>query len=81
VPAIAEALKFRFQADSRLPKQQLLLLLDNFEHLADGIDLLPELLQNCPGLRLLVTSRERLQLSSETVFVLDSLAVRGPKLS
>jgi len=89
VPAIADALHFRFQADNRLPKaqlldylrhKQLLLVLDNFEHLSDGIDLLPELLQNCPGLRLLVTSRERLQLSSETVFVLDSLEFpSGPR--
>ena len=88
VPAIAEALDFRFQANNRLPKaqlldylrhKQLLLVLDNFEHLSDGIALLPELLQNCPGLRLLVTSRERLQLSSETVFVLNSLDVpSGP---
>jgi predicted ATPase/DNA-binding XRE family transcriptional regulator len=82
VPAIADALDFRFQADNRLPKQQLLdylrhkqvlLLLDNFEHLHDGVDLLQELLHGCPELRLLVTSRERLQLHSETVFVLDSL--------
>ena len=84
VPAIAEAISLRFQADSRLPKQQLfdylrhkqlLLVLDNFEHLQAGTELILELLQECPGLRLLVTTRERLQLSIETLFVLESLAL------
>jgi predicted ATPase/DNA-binding XRE family transcriptional regulator len=82
IPAIAEALDFHFQAEGRPPKEQLLdslrhkqvlLLLDNFEHLRDGVDLIQELLLGCPTLRLLVTSRERLHLSSETVFTLDGM--------
>ncbi|MCE7986679.1 MAG: XRE family transcriptional regulator [Caldilinea sp. CFX5] len=84
VPAIAEAINLRFQADNRLPKKQLLdflrckqllLVLDNFEHLAAGTELILELLQECPDLRLLVTSRERLQLNSEMLFVLESMAL------
>jgi predicted ATPase len=84
VPAIAEAINLRFQADSRLPKQQLLdylrhkqllLVLDNFEHLHAAAELMLELLQACPGLRMLVTSREQLQLNSETLFVLESMAL------
>jgi predicted ATPase/DNA-binding XRE family transcriptional regulator len=84
VSAIAEAINLRFQADSRLPKQQLLdylrhkqllLVLDNFEHLQAGAELMLELLQECPGLHMLVTSREQLQLNSETLFVLDSMAL------
>ena len=84
VPAIAEAIDLRFQADKRLPKQQLLdylrhkqllLVLDNFEHLQAGAELILELLQECPGLRMLVTSREHLQLNSETLFVLESMAL------
>jgi predicted ATPase/DNA-binding XRE family transcriptional regulator len=84
VPAIAEAINLRFQADNRPPKQQLLdylrhkqllLVLDNFEHLQTGTELVLELLQECPGLRMLVTSREQLQLSSETLFVLESMAL------
>ncbi len=83
-PAIAEAMNFRFQADKRLPKQQLLdylrhkqllLVLDNFEHLQAGAELILELLQECPRLRMLVTSREQLQLNSETLLVLDSMAL------
>ncbi len=84
VPAIAEAINLRFQAGNRLPKQQLLdylrhkqllLVLDNFEHLQAGAELMLELLQECPGLRMLVTSREQLQLNSETLFVLESMAL------
>jgi predicted ATPase len=84
VSAIAEAINLRFQADNRLPQQQLLdylrhkqllLVLDNFEHLQAGAELVLELLQECPGLRMLVTSREQLQLNSETLFVLESMAL------
>jgi predicted ATPase len=58
-----------------LRPKQLLLVLDNFEHLQAGAELIFELLQECPGLRMLVTSREHLQLSSETLFVLDGMAL------
>jgi predicted ATPase/DNA-binding XRE family transcriptional regulator len=84
VSAIADAINLRFQADSRPPKEQLLdylrhkrllLVLDNFEHLQAGAELVLKLLQVCPGLRILVTSREQLQLSSETLFVLESMAL------
>ncbi|MEZ4674843.1 MAG: AAA family ATPase [Caldilineaceae bacterium] len=84
VPAIAEAIALRFQAGNRLPREQLLdylrhkdllLVLDNFEHLAAGAELILALLQECPGLRLLVTAREHLQLNSETLFVLESMAL------
>jgi predicted ATPase len=82
IPAIAEAITFQFQADRRPPKQQLfdylrqkqmLLLLDNFEHLLAGVGLVQELLEGSARLKLLVTSRERLRLSSETLFTLGTL--------
>jgi predicted ATPase/class 3 adenylate cyclase len=72
-PAIAEALQFSFYENSS-PKKQLqdylhhkkmLLILDNFEHLVQGGDLLSELLAGAPGLTILVTSRERLNLQGE----------------
>ena len=84
VPAIAEAIMLRFQAGNRPPKQQLLdylrhkellLVLDNFEHLAAGSELILVLLHECPALRLLVTAREHLQLHSETLLLLDSMAL------
>lgn len=56
-----------------LRDKQLLLVLDNFEHLLDGVDLLTEILQTAPGIKLIITSRERLNLSTELVFVLSGL--------
>ncbi|MEZ4616810.1 MAG: NB-ARC domain-containing protein [Caldilineaceae bacterium] len=82
VPAIAAAVGFFFLTDARTPHQQLfdylrekrlLLVLDNFEHLIDGAGLVHELLQTAPRLKALVTSRERLRLSGETVFLLDGM--------
>ena len=46
-------------------QRQVLLVLDNLEQLADGSAVLAELLSACPGLTLLVTSREPLHLAGE----------------
>jgi predicted ATPase len=79
---IAAAVSYQLQSDARSPKQQLfdylhgkeiLLVLDSFEHLLPAAEFLHELLQTAPHIRLLVTSRERLKLSSETVFRLDGM--------
>ncbi len=48
-----------------LVRRRLLLVLDNLEQLAAGTAVLGELLAACPGLTLLVTSREPLHLSGE----------------
>ena len=51
-----------------------LLVLDNCEHLLDAVrDLVAELLQRCPGVTLLTTSREPLGLAEETVVRLAPL--------
>ncbi len=42
-----------------------LLVLDNFEHVLTAASLVAELLQACPGLVILATSRERLRLGGE----------------
>lgn len=83
VPAIADALGIAFQGqvDPRLQLldylhgKPLLLVLDNIEHLLAGVDLIAEILARAPTLKLLVTSRERLNLQSEWVFVVQGLAV------
>jgi predicted ATPase/class 3 adenylate cyclase len=54
--------------------KRLLLLLDNFEHLVEAASGLSELLAACPQLRLLVTSRELLQLPGEQVYPVPPLA-------
>jgi predicted ATPase len=56
-----------------IAEKKILLVLDNFEHLTQGSSLLSTLLQQCPNLSLLVTSRERLNLVEEHLFVLEGL--------
>lgn len=60
----------RYLADKRM-----LLTIDNFEHVLDAADLVAELHRTCPGLALLVTSREALDLSAEHRVVVPPLAV------
>jgi len=55
--------------------RELLLVLDNFEHLLDGVDLIIRLLQQTVKVTLLITSRERLALQMEQVFELDGLSL------
>lgn len=55
--------------------RSLLLLLDNAEHLLDGVVRVVEALRGaCPHLRILVSSRERLGLDGECVFRVEALA-------
>ncbi len=85
ISAIAEALAVppAGQADptarllNHLREQELLLLLDNFEQLltAGGVELLLQLLQTAPRVKLLVTSREVLNLQDEWLFPVEGLAV------
>ena len=52
-----------------------LLVLDNFEHLRPATAFVEELLEACPHLTVLVTSRERLGASGEWLFPLKGLQV------
>lgn len=58
-----------------LRDRELLLVLDNFEHLLDGADLLSEILLQSPGVKIVVTSRERLNLHEEWVYDLQGLPI------
>jgi predicted ATPase/DNA-binding XRE family transcriptional regulator len=80
--AMLAAMGYPMQPDGRTLEQQLadhlrqkhlMLVLDNFEHLLESAGFINDLLYAAPGLRVLVTSRERLQLSNETVFTLGGL--------
>lgn len=83
VPTIAGELDFSFfQREGVEPRQQLLdylrgkemlLVLDNFEHLLEGAGLLAELLTEAPRVKLLVTSRELLHLRGEFVFDVEGM--------
>jgi len=61
------------QVVGTLRERQLLLVLDNFEHLADAAAVLARLLDECAGLRIVVTSRVRLALAAEWLLPLDGL--------
>ena len=83
VSAIAEVIDFKFQGPTNpqaqllrhLRAQKALLILDNAEHLLDGVGLFTDIMQECQLVKLLVTSRERLNLLSEWVFEIRGLPV------
>ncbi len=57
-----------------LEHKQVLLLLDNFDHLIeDGVQLLLEIIQRCESVQLLVTSREPLGVRAEWILKLSGL--------
>ena len=58
-----------------LADREMLLVLDNCEHLLAGVGLLAQMLHAAPALKLLVTSRERLKLHAEWQLPLDGLDV------
>lgn len=81
VSTIAESVNFSFYDDvdpqlqllRYLNGKDILLVLDNFEHLVEGSQVLSEAVQSTPSLRILVTSQERLNLHEEWVFSVDGL--------
>ncbi|MCA9999158.1 MAG: hypothetical protein KDE56_25515, partial [Anaerolineales bacterium] len=58
-----------------LKGREMLLILDNFEHLQAGVSLVTALMAQCPAVKLLVTSRNRLNLQSEVHVPLTGLPV------
>jgi predicted ATPase len=83
VNTIGNYSNYQFQQDGRSAKQQvldylqekqLILLLDNFEHLLSAASFISELLQTAPQVKILVTSRERLNIYGETIFAISGLS-------
>lgn len=90
ISTIANAIHFAFYGPSDpkvqllnyLREKQVLLLLDNLEHLLGGesqpetiVELLLEILQQAAQVKLLITSRESLELQDEWVFEVQGLPV------
>ena len=85
VPDLADALQLRLQGGQEqlleaLRRKQMLLILDNVEHLLAGVGLVAEILGAARGIRVLATSRERLQLQAEHVFPVGGLCYPGHDL-
>ncbi|HXF81636.1 MAG TPA: AAA family ATPase, partial [bacterium] len=82
-PAIAQALGVAVRDPATiadrlvavLRDRPLLLLLDNFEHLAAAASAVARIVEECPGLKILATSREPLHLSWEREFPVKPLPV------
>jgi predicted ATPase len=84
--AIVEVMPFHFHQDQRSPQepffaylrekrtQRFLLVLDNFEHLLDGAGIVSDMLAVTSGLKILVTSREALNLQEEWMWQITGLA-------
>jgi non-specific serine/threonine protein kinase len=86
--AVASALDVKEQAGvelaasivSWLQSRQLLLVMDNAEHLLTACaELIDLLLRHCAKLTVLVTSRERLGMTGELTFRVPSLSVPDPR--
>ncbi len=88
VPVIAAAVGFSFagSGDTRpaevqllkhLRDKELLLILDNYEHLLEGAPLVTRILEAAPGVKVLATSRVRLNLQAEHVLVIGGMALPG----
>ena len=61
-----------------LRSRKMLLVVDNCEHLVEAaVGLVDSLLDSCPGLRVLATSRETLGAAGEVTWVVPSLTVPG----
>lgn len=56
-----------------LHDKNLLLLLDNFEHVLDGVEFVTRIIQGAPTVKLLVTSREALSLPEEWLYPVEGL--------
>ncbi len=62
-----------------LRRAELLLVLDNAEHVVEGVaDLVSAVARACPGVRVLLTSRERVGVDDERVIAVPPLQVPGP---
>jgi predicted ATPase/class 3 adenylate cyclase len=63
------------ELERQLHHQRVLLVLDNFEQVMSAAPTAVELLSGCPGLKLLVTSREALHVRGEQLYAVPPLSL------
>ncbi len=83
VSNIAATLNFSFHGSENqklqllnyLRRKQLLLIMDNFEHLLEGVGLMADILEAAPQIKILSTCRERLNFAGEQVLEIQGLDI------
>lgn len=63
---------------TRLRDQQILIVLDNFEQITEAAEGVVELLQWCPGVEIVVTSREALRVRAERIYHVPPMSLPDP---
>jgi predicted ATPase len=71
---IAQTVGAKEDLAAHVSERELLLLLDNFEQVVEAAPALSQLLEACPNLKLLVTSRELLRIKGEVEYPVPPLA-------
>lgn len=82
IGVLADVLNMSFYGEARperqllnyLRRKELLLVLDNFEHLLDTAGFISDLLSTAPDIKMIVTSRDRLNLQEEWLYPLHGLS-------
>jgi predicted ATPase len=73
LPGVAQALGVTDDLAGHLAEREVLLVLDNFEHLLPAARLLAEVLGRAPSVKVLATSRAPLRIEGEREFALEPL--------
>ena len=73
--ALATDEDLQTQLLAHLANERQLLVFDNFEHLADGVEIVTEILKAAPGVKVVATSRTKLNITGESVFALPGLEI------
>jgi predicted ATPase len=73
LPTIEQTLGAKVLLAEHVDEKQMLLVLDNLEHLIACAPALSELLERCPNLQLLVTSRALLRIAAEREYPVEPL--------
>ena len=89
IQAIAEAIGFPLSTEeapidqllAHLRMKRLLLVMDNFEHLLESAHLVAEILQKAPNVKVLATSREKLNLQGETSLKITGMSFPAQETS
>ncbi len=74
--ALSSGEDLQSQLIAHLANERLLLILDNFEHLSEGTAIVSEILRAAPHVKVIASSRTKLNVSGETVLTISGLDAR-----